>query len=125
MRTSNLILVVANRRNNRLQRFTLDGRHVDFIQGLRLICHFYEYKGDVAAPDPDGRVTLMDKDSQIIGELGDSHEADNQLPLRTQTRDKFVPESLFARTSLVMTTKGIFSLVKFGGSRRVTKLRKV
>ncbi|HEY4086353.1 MAG TPA: hypothetical protein VGM43_10470, partial [Bryobacteraceae bacterium] len=84
MRTSNPILVVADRRNHRLQRFTLDGKHVDFIQGFRLPCHFYEHKGDVVVPDLNGRVTLLDKDNQIIEELGDSHEADNQFPLRTQ-----------------------------------------
>ena len=27
------VLVVADRRNNRLQRFTLDGQHVDFVPG--------------------------------------------------------------------------------------------
>ena len=28
------VLVVADRRNNRLQRFTLDGKHIDFVTGL-------------------------------------------------------------------------------------------
>ena len=28
------VLVVADRRNNRLQRFTLDGKHIDFVAGL-------------------------------------------------------------------------------------------
>ena len=54
------VLVVADRRNNRLQRFTLDGQHIDFIPGFRLPCHFDEQKGMVVVPDLHGRVTLMD-----------------------------------------------------------------
>ena len=48
------ILVVADRRNNRLQRFTMDGKHVDFITGFRLPGHFDEYKGLVVVPDLHG-----------------------------------------------------------------------
>ena len=44
------ILVVADRRNNRLQRFTMDGKHVDFITGFRLPGHFDEHKGLVVDP---------------------------------------------------------------------------
>ena len=38
-------LAVADRRNNRLQRFTLDGKHIDFVEGFRLPCHFHERNG--------------------------------------------------------------------------------
>ena len=52
------VLVVADRRNNRLQRFTLDGTHIDFVPGFRLPCHFDEQNGTVVIPDLHGRVTL-------------------------------------------------------------------
>src|SRR5207302_10861131 len=42
------IVVVADRENNRLQRFTLDGKHMDFILGTsKLPCHFHERNGEV------------------------------------------------------------------------------
>ncbi len=66
------VLVVADRRNNRLQRFTLDGQHVDFVPGFRLPCHFDEHKGLVVVPDLHGRVTLLDKQNAIVAHLGDS-----------------------------------------------------
>ena len=69
------VLVVADRRNNRLQRFTLDGKHIDFIPGFRLPCHFHEHKGLVVVPDLDGRVTLMDKSNALVAQLGDSNPA--------------------------------------------------
>jgi hypothetical protein len=125
MRTSNPILVVADRRNHRLQRFTLDGKHVDFIQGFRLPCHFYEHKGDVVVPDLNGRVTLLDKDNQIIEELGDSHEADNQFPLRTQMRDKFVPGEFICPHGACYDHEGNIFVVEWVEVGRVTKLRKV
>lgn len=119
------ILVVADRRNNRLQRFTLDGKHVDFIPGFRLPCHFYEYKGDVVVPDLNGRVTLLDKNNQVIEQLGDSHEADNQFPLRTQMRDKFVPGEFICPHGACYDHKGNIFVVEWVEVGRVTKLRKV
>lgn len=124
-RTPNPLVVVADRRNNRLQRFTLDGRHVDFVQGFRLPCHFYEYKGDVVIPDLNGRVTLMDKNNQIIAHLGDSHEADNQFPLRAQTRDKFVPGEFICPHGACYDHLGNIFVVEWVEVGRVTKLRKV
>ncbi len=119
------ILVVADRRNNRLQRFTLDGKHVDFVPGFRLPCHFYEYKGDVVVPDLNGRVTLMDKNNQIITHLGDSHEADNQFPLRGLTRDKFVPGEFICPHGACYDHAGNIFVVEWVEVGRVTKLRKV
>jgi len=124
-RTSNPILVVADRRNNRLQRFTLDGKHVDFIQGFRLPCHFYEYKGDVVVPDLNGRVTLLDRNNQIIEHLGDAHEADNQFPLRTLMRDKFVPGEFICPHGACYDHEGNIFVVEWVEVGRVTKLRKV
>ena len=36
------VLIVADRGNNRIQRFTLDGKHIDFVGGVNLPCHFNE-----------------------------------------------------------------------------------
>src|ERR1017187_11018161 len=42
------ILTVADRGNARIQRFTLDGAHLDFVGGTNLPCHFNFFKnGDV------------------------------------------------------------------------------
>src|SRR5208283_1976355 len=50
------ILTVADRANNRIQRFTLAGEHIDFIQGANLPCHFHYFSnGDVVVPDLGAR----------------------------------------------------------------------
>ena len=74
------ILVVADRRNNRLQRFTLDGKHIDFVPGFRLPCHFDEHKGTVVIPDLHGRVTLMDR-----------QQPDRRAPRRLEPADWQLP----------------------------------
>lgn len=124
-RGTNPILVVADRRNNRLQRFTLDGQHVDFIAGFKLPCHFYEYKGDVVVPDLQGRVTLMGRDNQIIEHLGDSNNMTGQFPLRSQTRDKFIPGQFVCPHGACFDHEGNIFVVEWVEVGRVTKLRKI
>ena len=85
------VLVVADRRNNRLQRFTLDGTHIDFVPGFRLPCHFDEHKGLVVIPDLHGRVTLIDSNNAIVAHLGDSNAPNWNNPLRTRAAREVHP----------------------------------
>jgi hypothetical protein len=89
-----------------------------------LPCHFYEYKGDVVIPDLQGRVTLMGQDNQIIEHLGDSNPPAN-FPLRTQTRDKFVPGEFICPHGACFDHEGNIFVVEWVEVGRVTKLRKV
>ena len=124
-RLADPVLVVADRRNNRLQRFTLDGRHVDFIPGLRLPCHFDEHKGLVVIPDLHGRVTLMDRRNQLVQHLGDSNAPNWNNPLRTQPRDAFIPGQFICPHGACFDRDGNIFVVEWVEVGRVTKLRKV
>jgi hypothetical protein len=119
------VLVVADRRNNRLQRFTLDGKHVDFIPGFRLPCHFDEQKGMVVVPDLHGRVTLMDRSNAIIEHLGDSHAPEWNSPLRTQPRDAFIPGQFICPHGACFDHDGNIFVVEWVEVGRVTKLRRL
>lgn len=44
-------VLVADRANNRLQYFSMDGEHLGFVGGLELPCHFDEYDGLLVIPD--------------------------------------------------------------------------
>jgi hypothetical protein len=118
------MLVVADRRNNRLQRFTLDGAHIDFVQGFKLPCHFDEQKGSVVIPDLHGRVTLIDKQNAIIEHLGDSNPPAN-YPLRTQPRSSFIPGQFICPHGACFDHDGNIFVVEWVEVGRVTKLRKV
>lgn len=119
------VLVVADRRNNRLQRFTLDGTHIDFVTGFRLPCHFDEQKDIVVIPDLHGRVTLMDRDNRILEHLGDSHAPTWNNPMRNQPRDRFVPGQFICPHGACFDHEGNIFVVEWVEVGRVTKLRRV
>ncbi len=119
------VLVVADRRNNRLQRFTLDGKHIDFVQGFRLPCHFDQQNGTVVIPDLQGRVTLIGRDNQVVTHLGDSNPANWNNPLRTQPREAFVPGQFICPHGACFDHEGNIFVVEWVEVGRVTKLRKV
>jgi len=124
-RGSTPILVVADRRNNRLQRFTMDGTHIDFVSGFRLPCHFHEQTGSVVIPDLQGRVTLINTDNAVIQHLGDSNPANWNNPLRREPRDKFVPGQFICPHGACFDHEGNIFVVEWVEVGRVTKLRKV
>ena len=124
-RTAVPLLVVADRRNNRLQRFTLEGAPVDFVTGFRLPCHFHERQGTVVIPDLHGRVTLMDRDNRIVQHLGDSNAPDGNNPLRTQARETFLPGQFICPHGACFDRDGNIFVVEWVEVGRVTKLRKV
>jgi len=124
-RTKTPILVVADRRNNRLQCFTLDGKHIDFVPGFRLPCHFDEYRGSVVVPDLQGRVTLIGKDNQVLTHLGDSGITSGVDPLRREPRDKFVPGRFICPHGACFDHDGNIFVVEWVEVGRVTKLRRL
>ena len=124
-RGSSPVLVVADRRNNRLQRFTMDGKHVDFITGFRLPGHFDERQGLVVIPDLHGRVTLMDKTNALVAQLGDSNDPNWNNPLRREPRDKFIPGQFICPHGACFDHNGNIFVVEWVEVGRVTKLRRV
>ncbi|MEO8520289.1 MAG: hypothetical protein ABI603_02935 [Acidobacteriota bacterium] len=119
------MVVVADRRNNRLQRFTLDGAHIDFIPGFRLPCHFDERKGMVVVPDLHGRVTLMDRENRIVEHLGDSNAPVWNNPLRAQPRETFIPGQFICPHGACFDHEDNIFVVEWVEVGRVTKLRRV
>ena len=118
------VLVVADRRNNRLQRFTLDGAHIDFVQGFRLPCHFDERQGTVVVPDLQSRVTLIDRNNEVIEHLGDAHPQGTN-PLRARPREEFVPGQFICPHGACFDHAGNIFVVEWVEVGRVTKLRRV
>jgi hypothetical protein len=119
------LVVVADRRNNRLQRFSLEGQHVDFITGFRLPCHFNEHAGNVVVPDLHGRVTVLDRANTIKVHLGDSNHENWNNPLRREPREKFIPGQFICPHGACFDRQGNIFVVEWVEVGRVTKLRKV
>jgi hypothetical protein len=125
MRGPDPILTVADRSNKRLQRFTLDGKHIDFIYGMPAPCHFSVYKnGDMLIPDLFARVTLMDRDNKIILNLGDDSQSD-YMTTRKLTRDHFKPGKFVCPHGACFDHKGNIYVVEWVEVGRVSRLQKV
>lgn len=121
------VLMVADRTNHRIQTFSLGGQHLSFIGGTNLPCHFwFTRKGDMTVvPDLGARVTLLDRNNQVIEHLGDDSEADDWKTLRTMSRDHFRPGKFVCPHGACFDHQGNIFVVEWVEVGRVTKLRRV
>ena len=68
-------LVVADRANNRLQYFTLDGKYISHLNDKDSFPAHFDIRGtDLLVADLFARVTIYDKDNKVIVHLGDDKE---------------------------------------------------
>lgn len=79
------VVVVADRGNHRLQLFNLDGEHQGFVtEGMRLPSNMDQRGTDLAVADLAGKVTILDKDNNVITDLGKNNDpqmrATNKIP---------------------------------------------
>lgn len=65
-------VIVCDRGNHRLQRFTLDGTWLGTVDGFRHPCKVIFRDGAAVVPDLDGRVTILDRDWHVLAQLGDN-----------------------------------------------------
>jgi len=121
-------LVVADRANARLQYFTLDGEHLKFVEGLSFPAHF-DIRGDVLlVPDLHARVTLLDKDNNLITHLGYDPEWTKQaldgFKMRGQPQQWQAGRFVHPHDACFDRDGNIF-VVEWVATGRVTKLRAV
>ena len=71
-RGSEPLVLVSDRGNHRLQYFTLDGEAVKVSEGmLDLPCTTDQYGDELYIPDLHSRLTILDKNDQLIMHLGE------------------------------------------------------
>ena len=117
------LLVVADRSNNRLQNFTLDGKHVNFVtENVLEPCHFHTHGKLMVIPDLKSRVTLFDENNGLVVHLG---AGPGYNGVRDLTRDRFTPGQFIAPHSACFDHDGNIFVVEWVEVGRVTKLRKI
>lgn len=120
------LLVVCDRENRRLQRFTLDGEFVDVpAKGLRRPCSIAFWDGPngerlAAVAELEGRVTLFDGEWNKLGHVGDnsdtSQRAKNGIP-----KDKWTTGVTTAPHGLVFDRDGNLYVQDWNAHGRVHK----
>src|SRR5580658_9025965 len=119
------ILMVADRGNRRIVRYTLDDKPIDVVAGTLQPCHFYPHPktSEIVVPDLSSRVSILDKDNKIVINLG---EPTMPNPQRTTTdRSTFVAGQFIAPHTAIFDHAGNIFVGEWVEIGRVTKLRKV
>ena len=121
-------LVIADRANARLQYFTLDGKHLSFVNGLSFPADI-DIRGDIMlVPDLHARVSLFDKDNKLITHLGYDPEWTKQVLDRFKMRgqpERWLPGKFIHPHDACFDKDGNIFVVEWVPTGRVTKLRKV
>ena len=123
------VVVVADRSHQRVQVFSLDGKHLRTVKDtekLRLPCHF-DVKGDLMlCPDLDSQVCLMDRDWRVIAQLGDGKANNGRYgSRRSQRRDQFTPGEFICPHDAIFLHNGDILVAEWLPIGRLTLLRKL
>jgi hypothetical protein len=119
------VLYVADRGNNRIQKFTLDGKHISFVTAeLRRPCCFFQFNDDMYIPDLDARVTIFDRNDKLITHLGDNPEAP-KTPGWPNIQDKLAPGKFNSPHACCVDSRGDVYVAEWISTGRVTKLNRV
>jgi hypothetical protein len=121
------MLVVTDRGNSRLQRFTLDGRHIDSIAGTsKMPCYLHEHNGNVVIADLLSKVVILDRANKVVASLGEGeYSRDDWSVVRNQAPGTFTPGRFVCPHGACFDHEGNIFVVEWVESGRVTKLRKV
>ena len=122
---ANPTILVADRANVRLQWFTLDGKYIKQVgHDLRHPCHFDQQAGDILIPDLHGRVTVFDKENDLIVQL-----CDNSDPAKRGNHgvkpNELVPGEFCTPHGAIWDRAGNIFVAEWLPYGRVTKLKKV
>jgi hypothetical protein len=115
-------LCVCDRSNNRLQYFTLDGKHLSFVtEGMRAPCHLKYRNGFALVPDLSSVVTILDRSNKPIAHLGDGHPTN----LRGAVREGFVPGKFVHPHTAIWIGKMDILVAEWVPIGRITRLRRL
>jgi hypothetical protein len=124
VRTMPPTLVVCDRENRRLQRFSLEGEFMEVLAtGLRRPCHV-DFHGDLTVvAELEARVTILDRDFRVVTHLGDN--PDRSQWARNPVAPEFWQEGIFtAPHGVCFDERGNLYVMDWNRSGRISKLQK-
>ncbi len=124
-------VVVADRANKRLQWFTFDGQHIKTLDGFILPANIDIHGDTMLVPDLSARVTLLDKDDNVIVHLGEDPAWREQvlqanMALRREPAGEgWVPGKFLHPHDACFDADGNIFVAEWVHTGRITKLRRV
>jgi hypothetical protein len=121
-------VLVADRGNERIQYFSLDGKHLQTIKpegnAFRHPCHFDQRGENLVLPGLHGRVSILDKENRIVAILGDNADA-TQRGKNPIGPDKRKPGVFVSPHGASYDRAGNIYVTEWVSDGRVIKLRPV
>jgi len=122
-RGSEPLLYVADRKNHRIQIFTLDGEHVRFVtEDIDFPCCFYQYGDELYIPDLHSRVTILDRNDRLITHLGEDPEAWKTKGWPNLPASEWKPDRFISPHAVCVDSRGDVYVAEWIAAGRVTKL---
>lgn len=124
----NPVVVVADRANNSLQRFTIEGDYLDTLDGFGLPANV-QVQGDLMlVPELYARVSILGRDNRVLAQLGDDSQrlkADTRKRIRTDPKQWIDGKFITPHDACFDAEGNIYVAEYVPKLGRVTKLRKV
>ncbi len=121
-------LIVADRANKRLQWFDMDGKFLKKMDGFLFPADIDQQGELLVVPDLHCRITILDKDNNVVAQLGDDESwrkvALAGFKMRGQ-RAKWQPGKFVHPHDACFDIDGNIFVAEWVATGRVTKLRKV
>jgi hypothetical protein len=124
-------ILVADRANKRLQWFTLEGKHIKTLDGFILPANIDAHEDVLLVPDLSARITLLDKNDQVITHLGEDPQWREQvlkdnMKLRTSPNaEGWISGKFLHPHDACFDPAGNIYVAEWVHTGRITKLRKV
>ncbi|RXZ77308.1 hypothetical protein EBB07_33455 [Paenibacillaceae bacterium] len=116
-------LYVADRGNNRIQVFTMEGEFKRIIdENMDMPCNFYYYNDEIVFPDLHSRITIFDKNDKLITHLGEDQQAYKQQGWPNLEDSYFRTNRFSSPHGVCVDSNGDIYVAEWTIKGRVTKL---
>jgi hypothetical protein len=120
-------IVVADRINNRLQWFSLDGKHLETVDGFLLPANVDTFAEVMLVPELQARVTLLDGKNKVIARLGDDATwRENVMKMEARKNPEQAPAGKFLHPhDACFDAEGNIFIAEWVATGRISKLRRL
>jgi hypothetical protein len=120
-------VVIADRKNGRLQWFTLDGKHKETMDGFLLPANVDTFGELMLVPDLQARVTLLDGKNKVVAQFGDDEAWRAEvMKMKARQHAEKCPEGKFLHPhDACFDAEGNIFVCEWVSTGRVTKMRKL
>lgn len=118
-------ILVSDRGNSRLQYFSLDGKHLGFVDhDLRKPCTSIQFGDEIYIPDLYSRVSIFDSDDRLVAHLGDRPDCWTREGWPNLPKDEWIIGKFSSPHDLHVDTHGNIYVVEWlsEGTGKVTRL---